>query len=351
SQSYAITADDDLPTVALSEKPSAPKSSISEPDQTNASATTGNDSEPLTVISNRANHLWQTAATNIRNRDDGKTASALVYYWDSFGNKTPPETPDNSSSAIYVTASRNVLNPLSDQREFGRMLRRNNCHHLAPQTYESIEEVQATNPTPQQLWFIKSRMRGAKENTLCVPTAVLLAASLPTNYVVQSGVSDIQLIHRRKFTFRCYVVVIGERVFTFNKGVVFVHASPYFAHEADFHSQVDNKSYRDTDSGIDVLPMDKTDHAQALLKGTRALASGLLPVLSDLSAECKADKFAVLGIDTLLKQEGSLALIRIHSFPNFMMTQEINDTVHVPLFESILSTMVGRSSELLTPVD
>ena len=231
------------------------------------------------------------------------------------------------------------------------MLRRNNCHHLAPHTYESIEEVQATNPTPEQLWFIKSRMRGAKENTLCVPTAVLLAASLPTNYVVQSGISDIQLIDDRKFTFRCYVVVIGERVFTYNNGVVFVHALPYFAHEADFHSQVDNKSYQDPDSGIDVLPMDATDHAQALLKGSQALASGLLPLLSDLSTECKTNKFAILGIDTLLKRDGTLALIRIHSFPNFVMTQKINDTVHVPLFESILSTMVGQSSELLTLVD
>ena len=231
------------------------------------------------------------------------------------------------------------------------MLRRNNCHHLAPHTYESIEEVQATNPTPQQLWFIKSRMRGAKETTLCVPTTVLLAASLPTNYVVQSGVSDIQLIHRRKFTFRCYVVVIGERVFTYNNGVVFVHASPYFAHEADFKSQVDNKSYRETDSEIDVVPMTETDHEEALLIGAQALARGLLPVLSDLTAECEADKFAILGIDTLLKQDGTLALIRIHSFPNFMMTQKINDTVHVPLFENILKAMVGRSSELLIPID
>ena len=94
-----------------------------------------------------------------------------------------------------------------------------------------------------------------------------------------------------------------------------------------------------------------TDHADALIKGTESLASELRPALANVLAECQEGRFAVLGIDTLLKQDGSLALIRVNSFPNFVMTRDINEQVHVPLFESVLQTMVGKQPELLSVID
>ena len=97
--------------------------------------------------------------------------------------------------------------------------------------------------------------------------------------------------------------------------------------------------------------MTDTEHATALLDGTTLLAKSMLPALEAVASECKDQKFAILGLDTLLKRDGQLSLIRVHSFPNFVMIRNINDTVHVPLFESILRTMVGRGSELLTLVD
>ena len=353
SKSYSITADDDLPKIAFSGGVSA-SADVSESAviaaHNQAPAQTATP-QRLTVISNRADSLWQAAVANLKRRHGDSLESAHVSYWDSYGNNEAPEAPAGFSATVYRTADRRVLNPLSDQREFARLLKQTQCASIAPATYEAIEDVKATQPDPQQLWFIKSRMRSAKDNTLCVPTSVLLAASLPTNHVVQAGVSDIQVIAHRKFTYRCYLVMIDGRLHAFNNGVVFVHGAPYLPTQADFKSQVDNKSYREPDSGIDVLPMTDTEHAAALLEGTTSLAKAMLPALGALAAECKDQKFAILGLDTLLQRDGQLSLIRVHSFPNFVMTRNINDTVHVPLFESILKAMVGRSSELLIPID
>ena len=347
SKSYSITADDDLPKIAFSGGVSA-SAGTATPDIASAQPAA---SERLTVISNRADSLWQEAVANLKRRHDDSLEAAHVSYWDSYGNNEAPEAPAGFSAPIYRTADRRVLNPLSDQRGFARLLKQTQCASIAPDTYESIEDVKAAQPDPQQLWFIKSRMRSAKDNTLCVPTSVLLAASLPTNHVVQAGVSDIQVIANRKFTYRCYLVMIDGRLYAFNNGVVFVHGAPYLPTQADFKSQVDNKSYREPDSGIDVLPMTDTEHATALLDGTTLLAKSMLPALEAVASECKDQKFAILGLDTLLKRDGQLSLIRVHSFPNFVMTRNINDTVHVPLFENILKAMVGRSSELLIPID
>lgn len=347
AKSYSITADDDLPRIAF-----AGDSGQTSP-AANVKMAVANDDkvERLTVVSNRADALWQEAVKNLKRRHDRNLDPAYACYWDSYGNNVAPAPPGNWSSPIYQTASRSVLNPLSDQREFARLLKQSGCEHLAPATYESIDEVLGTDPKAQQLWFIKSRMRAAKETTLCVPTAVLLAASLPTGHIVQAGVTDIQLIKGRKFTYRCYLVVVGDSLMVFLNGVVFVHGAPYVAHEADFQSQVDNKTYREANSPIEVLPAGLTDHADALIKGTESLASELRPALADVLAECQESRFAILGIDTLLKQDGSLALIRVNSFPNFVMTRDINEQVHVPLFESVLQTMVGKRPELLSIID
>ncbi|PDH38759.1 MAG: hypothetical protein CNF01_00395 [Halieaceae bacterium MED-G27] len=346
SKSYSITADDDLPKVKFSTGAAAKAQS-----PTLADPSTHSDvPNRLTVISNRAEGLWQEAVANLKRRHGDSLEAAHVSYWDSYGNNEAPEAPTGFSAPIYSTASRSVLNPLSDQREFSRLLKQTGCASIAPATYESIEDVKTTQPDPQQLWFIKSRMRSAKDNTLCVPTAVLLAASLPANHVVQAGVSNIELIANRKFTYRCYLVMVDGCLHAFQNGVVFVHGAPYVPTQADFTSQVDNKSYREPDSGIDVLPMTDTEHAEALLAGTASLAKAMQPALLALSNECKGQKFAILGLDTLLKRDGQLSLIRVHSFPNFVMTRDINDAVHLPLFENILKLMVGRNSDLLTPL-
>jgi hypothetical protein len=65
------------------------------------------------------------------------------------------------------------------------------------------------------------------------------------------------------------------------------------------------------------------------------------------SADCA---FAVLALDTLLTKSGDLKLLRIHTFPNFITTAQIDTDVHVPLFEDILRVISGIPSRKLTTI-
>jgi hypothetical protein len=58
----------------------------------------------------------------------------------------------------------------------------------------------------------------------------------------------------------------------------------------------------------------------------------------------------VLALDTLLTKSGDLKLLRIHPFPNFITTAQIDADVHVPLFEDILRVMSGIPSRKLTTI-
>jgi len=65
-------------------------------------------------------------------------------------------------------------------------------------------------------------------------------------------------------------------------------------------------------------------------------------------ADCAEGAFTVLALDTLLTQANELKLLRIHTFPNFVTTADIDVGVHTPLFEDVLNVMVGNPPQHLS---
>ena len=64
--------------------------------------------------------------------------------------------------------------------------------------------------------------------------------------------------------------------------------------------------------------------------------------------ECADNAFALLALDSLLTQSHELKLLRIHTFPNFITTADIDSDVHVPLFEDVLRVMAGDTPQQFT---
>ena len=89
-------------------------------------------------------------------------------------------------------------------------------------------------------------------------------------------------------------------------------------------------------------------HGEALRSSSQSLAGGLTGLLQDLINECADKAFALLALDTLLTQANELKLLRIHTFPNFITTADIDSDVHVPLFADVLSIMAGDTPKQLT---
>ena len=307
-----------------------------------ASATGG-----LTVRANRADALWQRAVS--------RTEKALqdvpdlhVSYWDTYGNKTQPEPPENWGGATFRTARREVLNPLSDIAFVASSLASSGQSQLIPTTFTTSAGAIAVGPKADDLWFIRSKLRTTKDKTLCVPTPVMMAAALPSDRVIQKAVDRLALIDQHKFTARLYLAIIGEQLFCADESVLFVHGESYAPNDPNFASQVDNLSYRETGSSIRVIAGGQSPFAKALKTSGRTLAAELEGLLADVITDCADGAFALLALDTLLTQANELKLLRIHAFPNFIITADIDAGVHVPLFEDVLKVMAGSAPNQLS---
>ena len=163
------------------------------------------------------------------------------------------------------------------------------------------------------------------------------------------------LIDQHKFTVRFYVVAVGGRLMRYEDSVVFIHGMTYAPNDANHASQVDNRSYRDAGSLIKLVPGSQTTHAGALTKAAAALTADMTGLLDEVRmasvmGASGESAFAVLALDALLTRSGELKLLRIHTFPNFITTAQIDAEVHVPLFEDVLRVMADIPGRKLVTI-
>jgi len=309
----------------------------------------GNQGESLRVVANRADVLWQRAVKTLKARDNHFPA-AHVSYWDSYGNKPQPGAPSGWSGPCFQTVGRNVLNPLADAGKVAAKMTDLGLTHRIPKTFASVKEALAGPHKADDLWFIRSQFRGTTDKTLCLPTPIMAVATLPNGHLLQKAVDELVLIDQHKFTARLYLVVIANKVILFEESVVFIHGATYAPNDASHASQVDNRNYREPGSHIKLVPGSQTPHAAALDEAAASLAGEMTELLIEVRAASADCAFAVLALDTLLTKSGDLKLLRIHTFPNFITTAQIDADVHVPLFEDILRVISGIPSRKLTTI-
>jgi len=342
-------------TQATNEGATAPVSEATAPTRSDAADNVvAIQGESLRVLANRADVLWQRAVKTLKARDNHFPAVHLSY-WDSYGNKPQPSAPNGWSGPRFKTVERSVLNPLSDAGKVATKMTELGLADRVPKTYASVQDALNEQPKADDLWFIRSQFRGANDKTLCLPTPIMAAATVPSGHLLQKAVDELALIDQHKFTARLYMVAVAGQLMCYEDSVVFVHGAAYAPNDANHASQVDNRSYRDAGSHIKLVPGSQTVHAGTLAKAAKAVASdmtGLLDEVREASyAEDSEEKaFAVLAVDTLLTKSGDLKLLRIHTFPNFITTAQIDADVHVPLFEDVLRVMAGIPSRKLATI-
>jgi len=310
--------------------------------------------ESLRVVANRADVLWQRAVKTLKARDNHFPAVHLSY-WDSYGNKPQPSAPNGWSGPRFKTVERSVLNPLSDAGKVATEMSELGFAHRVPKTYASVQDALNEQPKADDLWFIRSQFRGANDKTLCLPTPIMAAATVPSGHLLQKAVDGLALIDQHKFTARLYMVAVAGQLMCFEESVVFVHGAAYAPNDANHASQVDNRSYRDAGSHIKLVLGNQTPHAATLTKAAKVLTADMTELLDEVrqasvAGDTEGQAFAILALDTLLTKSGDLKLLRIHTFPNFITTAQIDADVHVPLFEDVLRVMAGMPSRKLVTI-
>ena len=351
----AVSGSDTTATQAASEGRDAPVSEAITPTRSDAvDNVVSIQGESIRVLANRADVLWQIAVKTLKARDNQFPAVHLSY-WDSYGNKPQPSAPSGWSGPRFKTVDRSVLNPLSDAGKVAAKMTELGFANRVPKTYASIQDALIEQPKADDLWFIRSQFRGANDKTLCLPTSILAAATVPSGHLLQKAVDGLALIDQHKFTARFYLVAVSGQLMCYEDSVVFIHGAAYAPNDANHASQVDNRGYRDAGSHIELVSGSQTPHAGPLAKAAQTLAADMTELLDEvrqasIAGASEEKAFAVLALDTVLTKSGDLKLLRIHTFPNFITTARIDADVHVPLFEDVLRVMAGIPSRKLATI-
>jgi prolyl 4-hydroxylase len=170
---------------------------------------------------------------------------------------------------------------------------------------------------------------------------------LPPNSILQQEVDDPLLRAGRKFTTRVYVLVWNGEVRMFETGITVTHGVPYQRGGTDYSVQIDHQGYHDSASPVEVRPGYDDEVFIEHFPAQRDLVRKLRPILADCIEASDRDRYTLLGIDTLIRRDGTVRLIGINSYPNFIHTADVNKAVNVPLFEAVIRTITGHGDPRL----
>ena len=295
----------------------------------------------LHVLSNRAERLWQTAADNACLSLQGNT---LVSYLDPFRTTSLKDMVLPKVSAHIQVLARKILNPLSDKRVFPTLLQQNNCSHLSPRTFESIEEAIIFSKGKNRLWFLKNIFGTAGEGMEFVKTIDLVKIRFEKHYVIQEGVDDLELFEGKKFVTRVYLLCRSKKLYISQRAFCVVHGTDYDLNNTDYDMQINHAGYAAAGSPIALKPLDKIEYHRLVLSQSIKLFSYLIPAISKVHYETNKFRYAIFGADILLKKNGELSLIEINTFPIFTHTDPIISEINVPFLTSGLEHMTGMGN-------
>lgn len=300
---------------------------------------------------NRSAPLFREAIESLDPRMVGVSMPAFFSYWDTYSTERPDPAIDRPDCRVLSLAPKSAYMPLSDKRKLGRAVREYRLSHLAPATFESVEDALTYGNPDTSVWFVKNPHSTGGNKMSCVGSADLASTNLPGGYILQEGVRDPLLVDGKKCTARMYVLVWAGSVYLYQNGFLVVHGVDYDPDSTDYSVQIEHSGYADNDSPVTLMEFAKLDKCEGYLLKIEELVSGLEPILRPVVEATDLDTYIPLGIDVMLQDDGGVQLIEINSIPNFTHTAEINKAVNVPMFRSMLETLLGRQPKTFKEVD
>lgn len=305
----------------------------------------------LPFEANRSVPLFREAIESLDPRMVGVSMPVFFSYWDTYETERPAPAISGPDCRVLSLAPKSAYMPLADKRKLGRAVRDHRLNHLAPATFESVEDALAYGNPGTSVWFIKNPHCTGGNKMSCVSSAGLPSTDLPDGYILQEGVRDPLLVDGKKCTARMYVLVWAGSVYLYQNGFLVVHGADYDPDSTDYSVQIDHSGYADSNSPVTLVELSELDRCDDYLLKIEELVSGIEPILRPVVEATDLDTYIPLGIDVMLQDDGGVQLIEINSIPNFTHTAEINKAVNVPMFRSMLETLLGRQPKAFKEVD
>lgn len=299
---------------------------------------------------NRANKLFQQALEQLDPVLIRKTDPICFTYWDTYGNALLDLSDISEGTRVLRVVERTVLNALANKATLAQSIIDHGLESIAPKTYFSIEDALKHQGEAVPIWFVKNRFGTGGKGMTCVTNDDLSKIELPENYIVQAGVTDLALFNGRKFTARAYCLIWNQTIYLYQNGFLVVHGREYDPNSTDYAVQIDHGGYHTDEGPVTMHQLINYPEYARYYPSIKQLIDNLSPVLEPTRLASDSSRYILLGIDLLLRDDGSARLLEINTFPNFIHTHEIIDQVNIPFFCAALRTMLGDPTVVLEAI-
>lgn len=325
----------------------ANEADLAKDEELTTSSVAASDRCSLSIKTNRAARVFEAAFENVHSILEKQSLSRCFCYWDTYYKTKPDMTDVPENAIVYKMIERRILIGLSDKKSLAKKIQNSKHRHIAPPTFLSIQEAQAYDSSQVKIWFIKDATASAGKNMRCLSSNDLENAELGRNEIVQVGIHDVELINRKKFTARIYVLLWNKHLYLFNNGLIVIHGVDYTEGSTDYKVQIDHHGYMDASSAVKIISLDEFEALPEYWPKIRSLMIDSKEILNDCIDVSSETDYVILGIDLVFQSTGSVKLIEINTSPNLIHTKSVIDGVNIPLIESVLCTMAGLSVDSL----
>lgn len=299
---------------------------------------------------NRATKLFQQAIAQLDPILIRKAEPICFTYWDTYGNALLDLSDVSEDTRVLRVVDRTIVNALANKATLAQSIIDHQLESIAPKTYFSIEDAIKHQGDPVPLWFVKNRFGTGGKGMSCVSNHDLANTKLPAHHIVQAGVTGLALFEGRKFTTRAYCLIWNQTIYLYQNGFLVVHGAKYDPNSTDYAVQIDHAGYHSDDGPVQMQQLINYSEYECYFPSIKQLIQDLKPVLEPTRLATDASRYILLGIDLLLREDGSARLLEINSFPNFIHSHEIISQVNIPFFSAALRTMLGDETVVLEPI-
>ena len=191
---------------------------------------------------------------------------------------------------------------------------------ISPKIYTNLSDF---NETEEKLWFIKNSRCEFTQDIQCMLTSQIHSLKLKENYIIQEGVTDIDLTpDLKKYTIRSYILLFNKKMYLYTDMIKIIHHSIYSELNPDLKIHVDHQVRNGYNPRVP-------------LKGDQRIIGYITSTLIELKKYINLDKtdeftYMLLGCDYIITSNKAV-LIEVNDNPsiNFVLLNHIKSGEYV----------------------
>jgi hypothetical protein len=224
----------------------------------------------------------------------------------------------------------NDVNILNNKKTLGLLL---NDTLISSRVYTNVSDILKTGSNENKLWFIKYIHGSCGMNMICKRTSDLRILQISDKFIIQEGITDLDLHDGYKYTLRIFVLIHDKKLYLYRGIKKRVHCKKYDVNSTEYNIHISGGSYKDR------IPHYYEDKDRVFCNIKKNLLELKKHIESFIN---KTDKhlYILLGIDYVVTTDKNVILIEINTLPNLVNTVEMNAEINIPLIEDSIHLII-----------